>query len=231
MTIPSSRTTPHRPPRRHVRIATPVALGLGAALLASAALAQVYRSVGPDGRVTYSDAPPAAAPQAASPEAAAQAPTAAAGAAALPYALRQSAQRYPVTLYAGSACEPCASGRQMLLARGIPFSEKTVESDADVAALQRLSGAGHLPLLTIGTQQLKGFSEAEWNQYLDAAGYPKASQLPRSWQRPAPSPLAPAAAAAPAPAAGTAPSDGPPATTAPPVSPTPTATNPAGIRF
>lgn len=231
MTTPSFRTTPQRQ-RRHLRIA-PVALGLGAMLLASTALAQVYRSVGPDGRVTYSDAPPAAATQAESPEAAKAAPTTAGG--ALPYALRQSAQRYPVTLYASRNCEPCVSGRQMLLARGIPFNEKTVESSADVAALQRLSGAGHLPLLAIGTQQLKGFSETEWNQYLDAAGYPKTSQLPRNWQRPVPSPLAPIAAAAPAPAsnpaAGTTGSAEPPAAAAPSVSPTPTATNPAGIRF
>ena len=207
------------------------ALGLGLALLAATTQAQVYRSVGPDGQVTFSDTPPAAqgtqAPKATSSRSAAPS-----GNAALPYELRQSAQRYPVTLYTSKECVPCTTGRNLLINRGIPFSEKTVESNDDIAALQRLASGGSLPLLTIGGQQLKGFSDSEWSQYLDAAGYPKASQLPASYRRPAATPLVARTAAAAAPAAQAAePAEPAPAPAGPSVAPQRTTTNPAGIRF
>ena len=117
-----------------------------------------------------------------------------------------------------------------ITARGVPFTEKTVSSNADIAALQKLTGADSLPALTIGAQQLKGFSDAQWSQYLDAAGYPKQSQLPATWRSPAPTALtsdrpAPSAASASAPnAAASAP---PEPSVSPPLSPT----NPNGIRF
>jgi hypothetical protein len=55
--------------------------------------------------------------------------------------------------------------------------------------------------LTIGSQQIKGFSDSEWTQFLDAAGYPKTSVLPGNYRNAAASPLVevqkPAAAAKP----------------------------------
>ena len=113
----------------------------------------------------------------------------------------------------------------------MPFTEKTVETNDDIAALQRLAGNNSLPLLTIGGQQLKGFSDSEWSQYLDAAGYPKASQLPASYRRPAATPLVARTAAA-APAAQAAePAEPAPAPAGPSVAPQRTTTNPTGIRF
>lgn len=158
-------------------------------LVASAAIqAQtLYRSVGPDGRVTFSDTPPPTASAKPSGSAAGGGTTTAG--AALPYALQQVVDRYPVTLYTGDACAPCASGRNLLTARGIPFTERTVNSAEDVAALQRMAGDASLPFLTIASQQIIGFSDAEWNQYLDAAGYPKTSQLPGAYRQVAPAPL------------------------------------------
>ena len=85
---------------------------------------QMYRHVGPDGRVSYSDQPPAAdsAGQATAGSArtgtAAAAGTASAG---LPYELRQTASRYPVGLYTDKDCAPCASARTMLNQRGVPL--------------------------------------------------------------------------------------------------------------
>lgn len=195
-------------------------------LLALPALAQsVYRIVGPDGRVTFSDQPPITEPTAKA-AAGAGAATGAAGG-QLPYELRQVSSRYPVTLYTSRECGPCNSGRNLLNARGIPYTEKTVTTAPDAEALKRLNSDGTLPFLTIGGQQIKGYSDGEWSQYLDAAGYPKQSQLPSGYQRPAPAPLVAikpveaAAAKSPAPAAA-----GPAAVpVAPPV------TNPAGIRF
>ncbi|MDQ7954665.1 MAG: glutaredoxin family protein [Rhodocyclaceae bacterium] len=196
-------------------------------LAAGAASAQsLYRNVDANGRVTYTDRPPAANAQ---PAPVGRSGSGTAGASAqLPFELRQIVQRYPVTLYTGDDCAPCTTGRQLLQTRGIPFDERTVKSSEDIAALERLSGRNGLPLLTIGSQQLKGYSDTEWSQYLDAAGYPKSVQLPAGYRNPPAQPLvaqqAAPAAQAPAPA-GVQP---PPATPAPDA---PTPSNPAGIRF
>jgi len=202
-------------------IASLAATALGLALTGLQAQ-PVYRSVGPDGRVTFSDKPPPAA-KAVTPAAA----TEGTGSATLPYELRQVANHYPVTLYTGDNCAPCGSGRAYLASRGIPFSEKTVTTLEDQEALQRLSGGNGLPLLTIGAQQLKGFSDAEWGQFLDAAGYPRSSQLPSGYRAPAATPLVvlqrPAESAAAPEAAASGPARPAPAPRAP--------ANPAGIRF
>lgn len=201
-------------------------ISLAMLLAAGAALAQpVYRHVDKNGKVTFSDQPPAADAQPAGPRSG-SAPAAGAG---LPYELRQVAQRYPVTLYTSDECGPCGAGRSLLVTRGVPFEERIVKSNEDVEALQRLSGQASLPLLSIGAQQLKGFSDAEWSQYLDAAGYPKSAQLPASYRNPPAQPLvAVQPAVAPQPQrAAPAPSNPPPP--APATGPTPS--NPAGIKF
>lgn len=196
-------------------------------LIAPFASAQgVYRIVGPDGKVTYSDQPPPAATNARPVDGASSAGSAAP---TLPVEVRQAASRYPVTLYTGADCSPCDSGRNFLSTRGIPFAEKTVNSSDDVAAFKRLSGATSLPLLTVGGQQLKGYSATEWGQYLDAAGYPKKSVLPPSYRREAATPLVEAKPAA-APATRT-PAGQPAADTPAEVPVTPPASNPSGIRF
>lgn len=202
-----------------------------AALLAGAGAvgvqAQAQRSVGPGGRITYSDAATAPAGSAT----ATAAPSA--GLANLPYGLAQVVQRYPVVLYASKDCAPCQSGRNLLVNRGVPFSEKTVESNDDVAALRRLSGTQDLPVLTIGAQRIQGYADAEWSDYLDAAGYPKSSQLPASYRRPAATPLVPPSASSPAKAEAPPATRGAatPAPAAPSIAPPRTSTNPAGIRF
>ena len=162
---------------------------------------QVYRSVGPDGKVTFSDR----APVASSANVSATSANAAGGqaTAGLPFELRQVASKYPVTLYTGDNCAPCNAGRSMLTSRGIPFAERTVTTAEDSQALQRMTGESSLPFVTIGSQQLKGFSDAEWTQYLNAAGYPAASALPTSYRAPAPAPLVSIAAAPAAKPAGT----------------------------
>lgn len=206
---------------------------LGALAIAAAALLipasqaqQVYRIVGPDGKITFSDKPP---PPAGNNKVSAGSPGLNAGAAvtSLPFELRQVAARYPVTLYTGENCGPCASARALLTTRGVPFTERTVTSADDAESLQRLSGDNGLPFATIGGQQLKGFSDAEWTQFLNAAGYPAASVLPSSYRQPAATPLV---------AIGTAGNPGKATNAAPvrAVAPTPAAQpadNPSGIRF
>jgi hypothetical protein len=62
-------------------------------------------------------------------------------------------------------------------------------------------GGRTVPSLTIGAQPLRGFNDSDWAGFLDAAGYPKESKLPRNWPVPVATPLVErAAAATPAPA-------------------------------
>ncbi|WP_198084059.1 glutaredoxin domain-containing protein [Variovorax sp. E3] len=201
-------------------------IGLALVLAAAGATAQtVYRQVDKNGKVTFSDrAPSADAGAASGPQGGITTPANA----GLPYELRQVAQRYPVTLYGGDECAPCGAARTLLTTRGIPFEERTVKTNEELEALQRLSGQSSLPLLTIGSQQLKGFSDVEWSQYLDAAGYPKSNSLPAGYRNGLSRPLV-AQQAAPAPRASTAPAAQP----APPpaASSDPGPGNPAGIKF
>lgn len=204
------------------------ALGVLVSLLTSPVLAQgVYRIVGPDGKVTFSDQPPPSSSPV-RPVGSATTGAAAGAGAQLPYELRQVSSRYPVTLYSSRECAPCNTGRNLLNARGIPYSEKTVETAPDGEALKRISGEMTLPFLTIGSQRIKGYSDTEWTQFLDAAGYPRQSALPGGYRQPAATPLV---AVQPEPTAAqpspTATPTGSPAAT--PLAPPPQ--NPAGIRF
>ena len=217
------------------RLAALAVCATGALLATATQAQQVHRIVGPDGKVTFSDRAPE--------DKKAQSTvlsTASGGAAsnpALPTELRQIASRFPVTLYTGESCSPCQQARQLLVQRGVPFTERSVNTNDDLDALRRLSGESALPFGTIGRQQLKGFSDAEWTQYLDAAGYPAQSRLPRGYTQPAATPLAPtkapAASAPDAPQEAASAPTGRPRRQAPPPPPpgAPTPSNPAGIRF
>lgn len=168
------------------------------ALAGTGACAQ-YKVVGPDGRVTYTDRPPADTSLRVTPLGQVGSNDATPDA-ALPLALRQTAQRFPVTLYSSADCAPCDAARQLLQQRGIPYTERRFGgSNEDAEALERATGARTLPSLTIGAQALPGFEPVQWTSYLDAAGYPPESQLPKGWTAPAPVPLVapkPAVAAA-----------------------------------
>ena len=184
----------------------------------------VYRLVGPDGKVTFSDKPPSE-----SSVKVTKATGASGGgvvSASLPFELRQVAQKFPVTLYTSDGCGPCQPARSMLITRGVPFTEKTVNTSEDGQALLRLSGENSLPFATIGGQQLKGYSDAEWTQFLNAAGYPAASVLPSSYRQPAATSLVTVAAAP----STTTPAAASPVRAAAP-QPAPAAANPSGIRF
>lgn len=200
---------------------------LASALLAlTAAQAQtVYRVVDPDGRVRFTDQPPSPNEKATATSGGKPVSAIPSG---LPYELRQVVGKYPVTLYTASDCAPCVSARELLTGRGVPFTERTVNTAEDTEALKRLSGDNSLPFLTIGSQRIKGLTPAEWHQYLNAAGYPPSSQLPPNYRNPAATPLAPPASAASAPKADE--ETRRPARPAPQPLPDPNA-NPAGIKF
>jgi glutaredoxin len=161
-----------------------------ALLLAPASACAQYKWTDADGRVVYGDNPPRDARNIQRIDARGASGDADA-LAALPFDLRRAAREFPVTLYTTRDCPPCEAARALLRARGIPYAERTVTTPQDIEALEKLGHGKRLPVLTVGRQTQREFEAGAWNALLDAAGYPRASQLPRTWQQPAPQPLAP----------------------------------------
>lgn len=95
----------------------------------------------------------------------------------LPYATRQAAAKFPVTLYTSASCsEACQQARDLLNTRGVPFTEKQLKSEAEFAELARLLGSeAGFPSLSVGRQNLRGLADDAWNELLDLAGYPKSA--------------------------------------------------------
>jgi len=192
-------------------------------MLAATAASAQYKVIGPDGKVTYTDREPSAttgrvtalgakaAPQVAEPE--------------LPFELRQIAGKYPVTLYTTTgACEPCNGARQLLKTRGVPYTERQVVTAEDSEALEKLTGAREAPTLMIGSQSLRGLASDVWSSYLDAAGYPRESRLPATYQyKPATPIVEPRQAATRAAATAARPAER--------AAPAPAPAAPGGIRF
>jgi len=206
--------------RKHA-VFTLAASVAAASLFAALPAHALYKVVGPDGKITYTDQP------AVGTQNKVQSIGARGGVAndvALPFELRQAAQRYPVTLYVAPDCQPCDAGRQLLRQRGIPFAEKLITTTEDSKALQQLTGTTGLPSLTVGAQVVRGWQREDWMSYLDAAGYPKESRLPANFPQGSAEPLTEPRQAAPAPAAPAA-RQAPPAPE--PAAPPP----PSGIRF
>ena len=179
-----------------------------AALLAATPVHALYKVVGPDGKVTYTDTPP--------PASSGSKVTQLGGSnvnvvtdVALPLELRQVSQRFPVTLYTMKVCEPCDAARTLLRQRGVPFSEKLVITGEDAEALSRVSGGLDMPAATVGAQVLRGYSADAWTGTLDTAGYPRESRLPASYQHPAATPLTQPPVAVTAPVARPAPAAAP----------------------
>jgi glutaredoxin len=208
-------------------LALPAITALLALLPVLAASQAIYRIMGPDGRVTFSDKPPTGSERATALGPGGRA-TQGEVAGDMPFELREAMNRYPVTLYTGDNCEPCGVARSLLQRRGVPYTERTITTAQDVDALKRLGMEATVPTATIGGQRLKGYSEGEWSDYLDAAGYPKTSRLPSGYRNPPASPLVPLteAAALPRP-----PVEQPPAAPLAPPPPGPSPGNPAGIVF
>lgn len=161
-------------------------------MAAGAAHAQLYKWVGADGKVTYSDVPP---PKTARQIEQKDLDKGGSGidTAGLPYALAQAARNHPVTLYTGDQCAPCDDGRKYLQQRGIPFAEKTVTTNEDSARLKQVSNDTRLPVVTIGRDKQNGFEAGAWGTALSAAGYPETSMLPKAYRQPAAQAAAPKA--------------------------------------
>jgi glutaredoxin len=127
------------------------------------------------GNVHYSDQPP---PPTAKGVEEKQIQGGASSDAALPYATREAAKNFPVTLYNTNCGEPCTQAREYLLKRGIPFEEKDASTTPVQEELRKLAGALQVPVLAIGRMEpLKGFGAEQWGAALDAAGYPRTGRV------------------------------------------------------
>jgi len=93
----------------------------------------------------------------------------------LPYATRQAVEKFPVTLYTTASCtDTCKRARDLLNVRGVPFAEREIKSQNDLAELSKQLGSeAAIPSLSVGRQSFKGFEAGAWNGLLDLAGYPK----------------------------------------------------------
>jgi glutaredoxin len=156
----------------------PLSLLCVAALAASAAQAQstVYRWVDKDGKVQFTDMPPPSDARSVT-ERRIGGGTVDEG--QVPFATQVAARRHPVLLYVGDDCgDYCKEGRALLGKRGIPYTEKNAQRNpADADELRKAIGALEVPVLLVGTNIVKGFSEESWHSALDQAGYAR-TRLP-----------------------------------------------------
>ena len=143
----------------------------------------VYRWVDKDGKVHFSDSPP--------PKEVTNATQKSMGGGGndlsqLPYATQVAMKKSPVTMFMSGDCgEPCDQGRALLAQRGIPYTQRNAQANpADAEALKKAAGQLQVPVLVVGDNVLKGYSDSSWNGALDAAGYPR-TRLPG---QPAPTP-------------------------------------------
>jgi glutaredoxin len=148
---------------------TRVAFALLATFVAGSAAAQLYRWVDAEGKVHYTDQPPANARSVETHKATANVVTSTA-----PFAVQQATKNFPVKIYTGTNCgSPCSDARDLLGKRGVPFAEVSVTQPAQLDELKKVSGGEEVPIVLVGRAVLKGFEPTSLNAALDNAGYPR----------------------------------------------------------
>jgi uncharacterized membrane protein YgcG len=149
------------------------ALLLVLALFATPAIAELYKWVGKDGKITYSDTPPPADAKKVEKKRLNDRVSEGDG---LAFATQDAMRKFPVFLFATDCGEPCDKGKALLAKRGVPYTAKNPEKNImDGKDLKKLVGALEVPALQVGKNGIKGYNEPAWNAALDAAGYPKSA--------------------------------------------------------
>jgi glutaredoxin len=79
--------------------------------------------------------------------------------------------RLDVTLYSTTWCGYCKKARRWLASNGIPYIEKDVEKDpAGASEFRELTGGrGGVPVITVGQDVIRGFSERRLEQAIKRA--------------------------------------------------------------
>lgn len=148
-----------------------VATGLLLMLTVNFAQAQqIYRWVDANGRVQYSEKPPAGAqsstvqPRVSS--VGGNASAAKGGGAAQPATAKAA-----VKMYATDWCGYCKQARQFFARNGIAYTELDIEkSQAAMAEYKGLGGRG-VPVILVGSERMNGYGEQRLMQMLKAGGH------------------------------------------------------------
>jgi glutaredoxin len=140
-------------------------------LSGTSALAETYRWSDSAGKTVISDSPPPG--QAKGVVKVGGKPEPSDG---MSFATKRATEAFPVTLYTSADCViECKQARDLLSGRGVPFSEKMVQSAAEIEELKQVAGDLFVPTLKVGKQNFRGFEAGAYNNLLDLAGYPKSA--------------------------------------------------------
>ncbi|HRE16931.1 MAG TPA: glutaredoxin family protein [Rhodocyclaceae bacterium] len=143
---------------------------LALCLISTAVFAQTYRWVDPaTGKTMITDTPPPGKVKQVSKTSSGGE----AGEAQQSVAVQRAVENFPVTLYTSTDCAAaCKNARDLLNRRGVPFTEKVLQTQEDHAELKTLVGETFVPTLKVGKQFQKGYLADAYNNLLDLAGYP-----------------------------------------------------------
>jgi glutaredoxin len=153
---------------------------LGLLFATGASAATVYKSVGADGKITYSDEPPANARESKTLKTE-EAPATPLPPAVLKYQaeLRKSMQGRSddaakvdsagrTVLFGASWCGYCKKAKAYLNAKGVKYNEYDIDSPDGAKAYLNAGGSGGVPLLLVDGRRLRGFSEASYDSIFSA---------------------------------------------------------------
>jgi glutaredoxin len=133
--------------------------------------AEIYRWTDADGRVHYSDKPPA---DRKAKQVKIKVPSITGPAIvtpAQPGATAPAEARQPVKIFTTAWCGYCRKAKALLAARGVPYREIDVEtSDSGQREYRELRGRG-VPVILVGSQRMDGFDAKGLDAMLAAAGY------------------------------------------------------------
>ena len=143
------------------QVATILLLGL--MLNAGGAMAGVYRVVGPDGKVTYTDAPPAG-----HNSVELNVPRHVPGQA--PVRPAQKGLQREFVVYGTTTCPYCKGLRADLDRRGISYRFIDVDRNAEGRAKMKAMGADGVPFTTAGGKTYSGYSAGGLEAFLKGLG-------------------------------------------------------------
>jgi glutaredoxin len=146
---------------------------LACLLIVPAAGADIYRWTDADGRIHYSDKPPAdrKAKQVKIPVQSITGPATVSAAQAQAPAGAAVGARTPVQIFTTAWCGYCRKAKAQLAARGVPYREVDVEgSDSGRREFASLRGRG-VPVILVGSQRMDGYDATRLDAMLGQAGY------------------------------------------------------------
>lgn len=141
---------------------------LALSLCALPAQAEIYKVVGADGKVSYTDQPPqdkAARSEALKIQTYAGPPAVSA----------YGGSVRKVTLLSAQWCGACKSAKAYMVGRKIAFEEWDIDRSEFARAKMREVGAKGVPVILVGKQKMVGFSPEGLENMLQQAGTPQAA--------------------------------------------------------